>query len=60
MFKADRIKTTLMGLGTIIGSVYNFVSTKDLTSSISGFMAGIGLILAKDAGAVTPPAPTTK
>lgn len=50
MFKADRLKTTLAGLGTIIGGVYTFVTTKDITQSFTALIAGIGLIFAKDAG----------
>lgn len=50
MFKSDRLKTTLAGIGTVIGGVYTFVTTKDITQSLTALIAGIGLIFAKDAG----------
>jgi hypothetical protein len=55
MFKQDRIKTTFMGIATIFGAIYNFITTKDIVNSGSTFMAGIGLILAKDGTDTTTP-----
>jgi hypothetical protein len=54
MFKQDRIKTTIAGIGTIIGAIFNFISTKDIINSGTALVTGIGLIWAKDGGMIKP------
>jgi len=54
MFKQDRFKTTLAGIGAIIGAIFNFITTKDFVNSGTALITGIGLILAKDSGMIKP------
>lgn len=49
MFKKDRWKTTLAGLGAIITGVATIAAKGDLTAGVSGILSGIGLVFAKDA-----------
>lgn len=41
-------KTTVTGILAILGGIWNFISTKDVTSSGTAIIGGIGLIAAKD------------
>jgi hypothetical protein len=47
MFKKGNIKTTLTGFATLIGAVVSILKG-DVNTGVTGIIAGIGLILAKD------------